>query len=158
MTPKEFEAIVAEAFTLVPERFRAKVKNVALLLEAEPSDEVRKEQNLAPDQTLLGLYHGTPLSERGAGYGVGATMPDTITIFREPILDKARVEAGIDPAWGKTETFTESMKKRVKVIVRDTIWHEIAHYFGMDEHEVDAREEGGTNEFPATHEVNPAGS
>jgi predicted Zn-dependent protease with MMP-like domain len=149
MTPKEFEAIVAEAFGLVPEKFRSKVKNVALLIEAEPDAKTRAEQGLGPEETLLGLYRGIPQTERGEGYGVGPTMPDTITIYRGPVLEEAAREAGIDPVWGTAETFTESMKKRVRVIVRDTIWHEIAHYFGMDEAEVDERESEGTNEFPA---------
>jgi predicted Zn-dependent protease with MMP-like domain len=150
MTPKEFDAIVAEAFALVPEKFRSKVKNVALLVEAEPNDEVRRENNLGPGDTLLGLYRGIPQTARGDGYGVGVTLPDTITIFRDPILEEARYEAGIDPQWGKSEEFTTPMKKRVRIIVRNTIWHEIAHYFGMDESEVDEREQEGTNEFPQT--------
>ncbi len=153
MTPKEFETIVADAFALVPEKFRSKVKNVGLLIEEEPDDETRKEHNLGPGETLLGLYRGIPQTARGDGYGIGATLPDTITIYREPILEEARHEAGIDPAWGKTEKFTESMKKRVRAIVRDTIWHEVAHYFGMDESEVDEREGEGTNEFPEAPKV-----
>lgn len=147
MTPKEFEAVVADAFQLVPENIRSKVKNVALLIEDEPSDEARKENNLAENETLLGLYHGVPQTERGDGYGMGATLPDTITIFRKPIIEKAADESGVGElvAWG--EMMTEPMKKRVRAIVRDTIWHEIAHHFGMEEFAVEAREEGGTNEF-----------
>ncbi|MEK9177125.1 MAG: metallopeptidase family protein, partial [Patescibacteria group bacterium] len=92
MTPKEFEAIVAEAFSLVPEKFRSKVKNVALLVEAEPDEATRKAEGLGQGDTLLGLYRGIPRTERGDGYGVGPTMPDTITIYREPIFEEARHE------------------------------------------------------------------
>ncbi len=147
MTPKEFEALVADAFALIPEKFRDKVKNVALLIEDEPSDKVKKEQNLGPRDTLLGLYHGVPQTERGDGYGVGATMPDTITVYRVPILEKAAHESGVGELvkWG--EMMTEPMKRRVRAIVRDTIWHEIAHYFGMDEYEIAAREDGETNQY-----------
>jgi predicted Zn-dependent protease with MMP-like domain len=136
MKPEEFEALVAEAFTLVPEKFRSKVKNVGLLIEDD-----------SPEH-LLGLYRGIPATERGEGYGVGMTMPDTITIFREPILAAAAHESGVGElvAWG--EEMTEPLRKRVKMIIRNTIWHEIAHYFGMDEFEVEEREAEGTNEFP----------
>lgn len=147
MTPKEFDALVADAFQLVPENVRSKVRNVALLVEEKPSDEVRKENNLTEGETLLGLYHGVPQTARGEGYGVGATLPDTITIFRAPILAEAAHESGVGDlvAWG--ETMTEPLKRRVRSIIRDTIWHEIAHHFGMDEFAVGAREEEGTNQF-----------
>jgi predicted Zn-dependent protease with MMP-like domain len=146
VSAKEFDALVAEAFEAVPEKFRLKVKNVALLVDDEPSAETLKENNVPEGHTLLGLYHGIPATERGDGYGVGATLPDTITIFRKPIIDMAAHEAGADFEWGPP---TEPMKKRLRTIIRDTIWHEIAHYFGMDEFDVDARETEGTNEFKA---------
>ncbi|MBI3573876.1 metallopeptidase family protein [Candidatus Kaiserbacteria bacterium] len=146
MPNKEFDALVAEAFEMIPEKFRDKVKNVGLLVDDEPSDEVRKSENLKPNQTLLGLYHGIPATERGDGYGVGMTLPDTITVYRKPILKAAAAEVGATFDWGPP---TERMKHRIRDIIRDTIWHEIAHYFGMDEYEVDAREVEGTNEFKA---------
>ncbi|TAJ14695.1 metallopeptidase family protein [Patescibacteria group bacterium] len=144
MTPKEFETAVAEAFALVPEKFRSKVENVALLIEDEPSDEMRKENNLQNGETLFGLYRGIPQTERGEGYGVGGALPDTITIFKNPILEAGAHEAGVEVEWG---LFTEPMKKRIRIIIRDTIWHEIAHHFGMDELEVGAREVAETNSF-----------
>lgn len=147
MKKSEFERLVAEAFEQVPEKFRAQVKNVALLIEDEPSDEDLREHGIEDGGTLLGLYKGIPLSERGEGYGVGMTMPDTITVYMHPIIEMAANEAGVGEliAWG--EEPTEPMKKRIRSIIRDTIWHEIAHYFGMDEFEVDARETEGTNQF-----------
>ncbi len=149
MKKQEFEQIVADAFTQVPDRFRNKVNNVALLVEEEPSIETLKENDVPEGGTLFGLYKGIPLTERGDGYGVGATLPDTITIFRGPIMRMAAEESGVGEliAWG--EEPTEPMKKRIKRIVRDTMWHEIAHHFGMDEFEVEEREETGTNEFKA---------
>ena len=147
MPRKEFEELVADAFLLVPEKFRSKVKNVALLVDDEPDAETLKENNVPEGYTLFGLYRGIPLTERGDGYGVGGTLPDTITIFRNPIMEAAADEAGVGDliAWG--EEPTESMKKRIRTIIRDTIWHEIAHFFGMDEFDVGEREEEGTNEF-----------
>ena len=143
---KEFEALVAEAFQEIPEKFRAKIKNVALLVDDEPSEELRKSEKLEPNETLLGLYHGVPLAERGGAYGVGMTLPDTITVFKKPILDAVAAEVNADFDWGPP---TERMKVRIRHVIRDTIWHEVAHYFGMDEYEVDAREVEGTNEYKA---------
>ena len=144
MPPKEFEALVAEAFVLVPEKFRGKVKNLALLVEDEPSEEARREHNLSHADTLLGLYRGVPQTERGEGYGVGPTIPDSITLYRMPILHTAARESGVEVEWGPP---TEPMKRRIRAIIRDTVWHEIAHYFGMDEWAVEAREEEGTNQY-----------
>ena len=139
--------MVADAFDHVPDKFKNKVKNVALLIEDEPSAEVLREHSVPEGGTLLGLYKGVPLAERGDGYGVGMTMPDSITIFRGPIVRMAAEESGVGEliAWG--EEPTEPMKKRIKRIIRDTMWHEIAHYFGMDEFDVEEREEAGTNEY-----------
>ncbi len=149
MTKQEFEKLVADAFDQVPEKFRSKVKNVALLIEDEPSEEDLKENGVPQGGTLLGLYKGVPLTERGEGYGVGMTMPDTITVYRNPIIRMAAEESGVGElvAWG--EEPTEPMKKRIRAIIRDTIWHEVAHFFGMDEFDVEERETEGTNEFKA---------
>lgn len=119
----DFEKIVEEGFERLPAWVREKIKNVALLVEDEPSEEDRKEQGLEEDETLLGLYKGVPLSERGEQYGVGGTMPDTITLYQIPI-EQAAEEDGMD----------------VRQVVAETIWHEYAHHFGMNEHEVQTRE------------------
>lgn len=124
MQKDEFERLVAEGFEQLPEWVREKIKNVALLVEDEPSQEDREHEGLADDETLLGLYKGVPLSVRGENYGVGVTMPDTITLYQLPI-EKAAAEDGID----------------VQEVVADTIWHEFAHHFGMDEREVRERED-----------------
>lgn len=118
-----FEKLVAEGFERLPQWVREKIKNVALLIEDEPSQEDREAQGLTDDDTLLGLYKGIPLSARGEMYGVGATLPDTITLYQWPIEDAAR-EDDVD----------------VRDVVAETIWHEFAHHFGMDEHEVRNRE------------------
>ncbi|MFA6519539.1 MAG: metallopeptidase family protein [Candidatus Paceibacterota bacterium] len=124
MTRAEFEKLVEEGFLLIPEKFRAKIKNVALLAENEPSQEVRERERLGEGETLLGLYQGIPATERGDTYGVGPTLPDTITLFQLPIEE----EAGGVP-------------EEIRKVIAETIWHEYAHYFGMDEEEVRFREE-----------------
>lgn len=125
MIPRiEFEKLITEAYEALPLHFRARVKNVALLVDDEPTDTVRRERGLGKGEALLGLYQGIPATERGDTYGIGTVLPDTITIYQKSIEDAG----GGDLA-------------RIREIVYDTMWHEIAHYFGMDENEVRKREE-----------------
>ncbi len=130
----DFDELVAEGYAKLPAWVQKKIKNVALLIEDEPSAEDRAEQGLEGDETLLGLYKGIPLSQRGEQYGVGPTMPDTITLYRNPILDLADDEVGAD---APDDVYVE----RVRQIVADTVWHEFAHHFGMDEAQVRSREQ-----------------
>jgi predicted Zn-dependent protease with MMP-like domain len=123
MRRNDFEELVVEGYGRLPEWVREKIKNVALLVEDEPSQEDREAEGLGDDKTLLGLYKGIPLSARGENYGVGMTLPDTITLYQLPIEEAA-----------------EEDNKDVRDVVAETIWHEFAHHFGMDEHEVRERE------------------
>ncbi|MDR2566272.1 MAG: metallopeptidase family protein [Bifidobacteriaceae bacterium] len=106
MTPEEFEECVGEALDAIPEEFAALIKNVVVLVEDHPP----------PDQPqdLLGLYDGTPLTERYGDGGIGE-LPDRITIFRLPTL-------------AISET-----KEDVADEVATTVIHEVAHYFGIEE-------------------------
>ena len=123
MDSKEFEKLVQEGFLLLPESIREKIKNVALLVEDEPPEEVRMRERLNEEETLLGLYQGIPNTARCDSYGVGPTLPDTITLYKLPIKMVA----------------LEDMKD-IRTVIAETIWHEYAHYFGMDEDEVRLRE------------------
>ena len=124
MTREEFEQLVEQEFpNAIPEQFRDKIKNVAFLVEDEPSIELRKREGLRPNETLLGYYRGIPATARGDLYGIGATLPDTITLFRLTIEDEARLTG-----------------QGIAKVVRDTIWHEVAHHFGYDERQVRAKE------------------
>lgn len=116
MTDEEFEQLVNDGINAIPKKFLDVLDNVAVVIEDEPSDEQLKKNNLSGNQTLLGLYEGVPQSKRGANYT--GVLPDKITIFRGPILRTA-----IEP-------------EMIKKMVKDTVWHEIAHHFGMDEVEV----------------------
>ncbi|KND50465.1 MAG: hypothetical protein AB202_02305 [Parcubacteria bacterium C7867-007] len=137
---ERFKVLVAEAWEHVPEHWRAQVQNVALLVEDEPSDDVRAEEGLGPEDTLLGLYHGVPNTERGEGYGVGSVLPDTITLYRIPILEEARHHLGESDS-------PEVFEMIVRTVIQETLWHEIGHYFGLSEGAIDEREQEGTNWF-----------
>jgi len=134
MSEQEFEMIAVEEWKKVPLHFSRSVENVALLIEDEPDEDTRKEEGLEGEETLLGLYKGVPLSERGSEYGIGGTLPDTITLYRIPLLDEA-------------SEMDRAFRDAVRIVVRETIWHELAHYFGLEEHEVNDREGEGTNRF-----------
>jgi predicted Zn-dependent protease with MMP-like domain len=116
-----FELLVGKGVASVPERFRAKLKNVAILVEDEPTDAQLESVGLDPKEgeTLLGLYEGVPNLEGGHTH---RDFPDRITIFMNPTLEEAETE--------------EDIAK----VVADTIRHEIAHHFGMDEWEVERAE------------------
>jgi len=123
MQREEFEKLVEEGFGRLPEWVREKIKNVALLVEDEPSENDRKENNLSDGETLLGLYKGIPLSARGEEYGVGGVLPDTITLYQKPIEETALLDS-----------------HDIRDVIADTIWHEFAHHFGIDEEGVERRE------------------
>jgi predicted Zn-dependent protease with MMP-like domain len=113
MTSTEFDRIVARAFAQIPPRFRRRMQNVALVVEAEPPA-------TPGGSTLLGLYQGRPLTQRSVFESFA--MPDRITIFQGP-----------------HERMARSPEHLVK-LVEETVWHEVAHYFGMDESQVRAAE------------------
>jgi predicted Zn-dependent protease with MMP-like domain len=124
MTREEFEQLIEEEFpNAIPEKFRPHLRNVAFLVEDEPSPAVRTQEGLGPHETLLGLYQGIPYPARGDWYGMGSTMPDTITLYQRPIEHAAHEDG-----------------HEVRKVIRETIWHEVAHLFGMDEHTVRGRE------------------
>lgn len=124
MGHEDFSALVGEiGWSSVPEKFRGLISNVALIVEDEPSPEERSSVDLPESDTLLGLYRGIPRTARGDTYGVGMVLPDTITLYRLPILDAA-AEDGLP----------------VRQVIEETIWHEVAHHFGLDEGDVERRE------------------
>jgi predicted Zn-dependent protease with MMP-like domain len=144
MDEAEFERIAAEEWGQVPAHFRKQVDNVALIIEDEPSAETRVREGLTEHETLLGLYHGVPNTERGDMYGVGATLPDTITLYRLPLMEEAR-ELSLDAQEaGKPE---RPFPEWVRRAVRETLWHELGHYFGLEEGEVRHREHDRSNRF-----------
>ena len=110
---EEFESIVRAGIRAIPEKFLNLLDNVDVTVEEEPTEEQRRRMKLERGTTLLGLYEGVPRTKRGSGYSF--VLPDKITVFKNPIEASARD--------------LEHLKK----IVADTIWHEFAHHFGIDE-------------------------
>src|SRR5579872_1353471 len=113
MTAQEFDRLVERACTRIPGRFRRKMDNIAVMVEIEPSGEQLRAARVPPGQTLLGLYRGRPLTVRRVADSFA--MPDQIVIFQGPHERLAR-----DPV-------------HLEELVAETVWHEVAHYFGMDE-------------------------
>jgi predicted Zn-dependent protease with MMP-like domain len=120
MTPHEFDQLVEWAYARIPTRFRKRLENIAVVVEPEPSPRQLAEAGVGPGGTLLGLYQGRPLTARSVFESF--SMPDRITIFQGPHERLARSEA------------------HLRQMVEDTVWHEVAHYFGMDERRVRAAE------------------
>jgi predicted Zn-dependent protease with MMP-like domain len=122
MTRAAFERLVADALASIPRRFRDAMSNIAIVVEDEPSTQLLEDMDIEPPDTLLGLYQGTPLTERTWGHG--NALPDRILIFQRPHEREAEDEDDLVVAIG------------------ETLIHEIGHYFGLSEEEIEAIEEG----------------
>src|ERR687895_1445682 len=85
MTRDHFMRLVEEALEEIPPRFRAEIKNVAVVVEDEPPPHVIEEMEVEPGDSLFGLYQGTPLPERAWSHG--NTLPDRISIYQQPIVE-----------------------------------------------------------------------
>jgi predicted Zn-dependent protease with MMP-like domain len=86
VSDEEFQKLIDQALTELPGEHVQNIKNVAILYEDRPTPEQREELQLRNDQTLLGLYQGTPLSQR---QGMTRLLPDKITLFKEPLSYRA---------------------------------------------------------------------
>ncbi|HLH00670.1 MAG TPA: metallopeptidase family protein [Bryobacteraceae bacterium] len=120
MHADEFDRLVEAAYSRVPGPFRRRLKNIAIVVEPEPTPAQLSRAGVARGGTLLGLYEGRPLTTRSVFEPFA--MPDRITIFQGP---HERIAHG---------------QEHLEQLIEDTIWHEVAHYFGMDEPQVRATE------------------
>ena len=121
MRRERFERLVAEAVALIPRRFRREMKNLALVVEDEPGLELLEEMEIEPPDSLYGLYQGTPLPERS--WAFGNALPDRITIYQRPIEEDCEDE------------------DEIRAVIGETLIHEVGHYFGMSEEEIEEIEE-----------------
>jgi len=115
-----FEGLVQQALRSIPAEFRDRIHNLAIIVEDEPDARLLDQMEVPPGETLFGLYHGTPLTERGWDYG--NRLPDRITIYQGP-HEREYDEEDLVTAIG------------------ETLIHEIGHYFGMSEEEIEEIEE-----------------
>jgi predicted Zn-dependent protease with MMP-like domain len=111
VSDEDFQRLINEALELLPGEHAQNIKNIAILYEDEPTPDQRVELALRHDQTLLGLYQGVPLPQR---QGSDRIFPDKITLFRKPLQWHANTE--------------DELREEIK----HTLWHEIAHYYGLD--------------------------
>jgi len=122
VTHSEFEALVERALRTLPRRFKERIANVAIVVEDWADDETLRELDIEPPDTLYGLYRGIDLTHRDTSYG--NVLPDTIHIYQGPI------EEDCEDADEMAE------------LVRDTVIHEIGHYFGLDDDTMEGIEQG----------------
>jgi predicted Zn-dependent protease with MMP-like domain len=116
ISTNSFEDLVRDAISSLPEQFLSKMGNVSIIVADRPTPEQMRENNLGPSDTLYGLYEGVSLTERGSYV---PPLPDVITIFQEPIESSARTQIELEDQ------------------VRSTVVHEIAHYFGFSDPELE---------------------
>lgn len=117
MERKGFESLVHDAIRELPQVFRDKLTNVAIIVEDYPSEELLDRMEIPEDETLFGLFEGVPLTERG--HFDAPLYPDTVWIFQRPIEEACNTP--------------EEIKEEVRV----TVAHELAHFFGFDDEELD---------------------
>lgn len=121
MDRRQFERLVADALGSIPRRFRDALRNIAIVVEDEPDPQLLADMDIEPPDTLLGLYQGTPLTERRWDYG--NALPDRILIFQGPHERAAEDDEDL------------------MVAIGETLIHEVGHYFGLSEEEIEEIED-----------------
>ena len=121
LSKEAFTRLVEEALRDIPNRFREAMTNIAIVVEDEPPADLLAEMEIEPPDSLYGLYQGTPLTERNWGHG--NALPDRITLFKTPIEEDSEDH------------------EDVIVCIAETLIHEIGHYFGLSEEEIEEIED-----------------
>jgi predicted Zn-dependent protease with MMP-like domain len=111
---RRFDQIVQQAIARIPEEFRRHLDNMIITVQSRPSPELLEEMGYAPDETLLGVYTGVPLTERSTFFDP-PLYPDTIYLFQEPLEQMCRS--------------LEELEAEIEI----TVVHEVAHYLGIAE-------------------------
>lgn len=119
ITDEQFAEMIDAAYETLPKSHLKAIKNVAIVYQDEPTEAQREALQLQCHETLFGLYEGVPLTQRG---GQTHFPPDKITIFKQPIL------------------YYTSTLQQLREEIRHTLWHEVAHYFGLDHEQIHALE------------------
>lgn len=119
ITNEQFQQLIDDALGKLKGEHAKNIQNVAILYEEEPTPEQRMHSKIAPWQTLLGLYEGVPLTGR---QGMERLYPDKITLFKGPLTRKA------------------ASLNELKEEIKHTLWHEIAHYYGLNHDQIHDKE------------------
>jgi predicted Zn-dependent protease with MMP-like domain len=119
MSDEEFMELLDKAVDALPSWVHERMDNVAIVMAKEPTRKQRKENEIGDGETLFGLYEGVPLTERTYDE---FRLPDKISIFKDPILAAYH------------------LPEDVATCIENTVWHEVAHHFGMSEEEVEEEE------------------
>jgi predicted Zn-dependent protease with MMP-like domain len=117
LSDEEFDGLITRAMDELPQKYIEGLDNVAIVYADEPTEEQKVKMKLDNQHLLLGLYEGIPLTQRGNNYTF--VLPDKITLFKNQILATVRDEA---------ELFER---------IKRTLWHEIAHYYGLNHARID---------------------
>lgn len=112
LSDEEFDQLITRAMDELPQEYIKGLDNVAIVYADDPDEYQRQKAQLQENSLLFGLYEGIPLTKRGTNYTF--VLPDKITLFKNPILYVS----------GGPEQLFEQIKR--------TLWHEIAHYYGLD--------------------------
>lgn len=125
ISEQAFNEIVSQAIDAIPPLYQRHLQNVAFIVEDEPTPQQREQLKLFAGELLFGLYEGVPLPQRGGGTKL---LPDKITLFKNPALAISRT--------------VEELRRHV----HHTVWHEVAHYYGLDHdriHELEGQNKPG---------------
>ena len=118
MSDEQFEHTVTKAIDNIPEPYGEKLGEINFVIEDEPSPEKRQKLGLRKCDALFGLYEGIPLTKRGGQ--VFSKVPDIITIFKHPMI----------------EMFPD--QKKLEAQIYETVWHEVAHFYGLNHQRIHA--------------------
>jgi predicted Zn-dependent protease with MMP-like domain len=117
MTDTEFDELITRAMDELPQKYIKGLENVAIVMADDPTPDQYRKMKLDSSQLLLGLYEGIPLTQRGSNYTF--VLPDKITLFKNSIMAVSN---------NKTEVYER---------IKRTLWHEIAHYYGLNHNRID---------------------
>lgn len=116
ISDKEFDDIISSVMDELPQEYISGLNNVSIVIADDPDEHQRTKLKLRCHETLFGLYEGIPQTKRGSGYAM--VLPDKITLFKNPLLSASQ----------NLDQFRENTKR--------TLWHEIAHHYGLDHHRI----------------------
>lgn len=124
LSDEQFDALITRAMNELPQEYIRGLENVVIVMADTPTEEQRIKMKLDNQHLLLGLYEGVPLTQRGSGWS--GMLPDKITLFKHSILAVSGSDAAL----------FEQIKR--------TLWHEIAHYYGLSHKDMDKRRHGAS--------------